>query len=108
MALTAVSQKSTLILKYILEAFQNKITDFEKIYVNINRKKLSNIISNDRSFECPIIYTYTIHNGFFLIDTSTMLKTKKGHSLIRKPYLAIINSNVLEKYFRFPEKLAIC
>ena len=76
MALTAVSQKSTLILKYILEAFQNKITDFEKIYVNINRKKLSNIISNDRSFECPIIYTYIIHNGFLSIDTSTMLKTK--------------------------------
>ena len=69
MALTAVSQKSALIFKYILVAFQNKITDFEKIYVNINRKKPSNIISNDRSFECPIIYTYTIHNVYLLIDT---------------------------------------
>ena len=95
MVLTAVSQKSTLIFKYILVAFQNKITDFEKIYVDINRKKPSNIISNDRSFECPIIYTYTIHNGFFVDRHLNNAQNKKSHSLIGKPYLAIIASNVL-------------
>ena len=34
---------------------------------------LSPITSNDRSFDCPIIHTYTILNAILFIDTSTML-----------------------------------
>ena len=34
-----------------------------------------NITSNDRSFDCPIIYSDTNYNAFLFIDTSTMLDT---------------------------------
>ena len=36
-----------------------------------------NITSNDCSFGCPIIYTYTIHNAILSKDTLTMLDTAK-------------------------------
>ena len=37
--------------------------------------RLIHITSNDRSFDCPIIYTDTINNALLFIDTSTMLDT---------------------------------
>ena len=58
------------------------------------------ITSNDRSFGCLIIYTYTIYYTIFFIDTSTMLDTcNKTHSVFGKPYLAIIASNVEDSFF---------
>ena len=39
--------------------------------------RLIHITSNDRSFDCPIIYTDTINNALLFIDTSTMLDTTK-------------------------------
>ena len=43
------------------------------------------ITSNDRSFGCPIMYTYTIHNAILLIDTSTIIDTTKADFVIGKP-----------------------
>ena len=36
-----------------------------------------NITSNDRSFECPVVYTDTIHYAMLFIDIKTKLGTKK-------------------------------
>ena len=38
---------------------------------------LDPITSNDHSFGCPIIYTDTIHNATWLIDTLTIRDTTK-------------------------------
>ena len=57
------------------------------------------IISNGRSFGCPIIYTDTIHNAIFFVDTSTMRDTNT-HSLIGTPCLAIIASNAFSRILR--------
>ena len=52
------------------------------------------ITRNDHPFGCPTIYTDSIDNATFFVDTSTIFATTKHISLIGTSYLAIIANNV--------------
>ena len=57
-------------LPYFTVLFMN----LQHLYTPLFRK---NITSNDRSFDCPIIYVDTIHNAILFIDILTMFDTIK-------------------------------
>ena len=57
----------------------------------IRRIKWS-IASNKHSFDCPIVYTDTIHNAIFFHKHIKNALCNKTYSLIERPYLAIIAS----------------
>ena len=55
------------------------------------------ITGNDRSFGCPIIFTDTNSQLYFVHQHLNHAWYNKGHWLTGRPYLAMIVSNVLRK-----------
>ena len=77
----------------VIDASRENVSVITRSRLWIIRRIKWSIASNNHSFDCPIVYTDTIHNAIFFQKHVKNALYNKAHSPIGRPYLAIIASN---------------
>ena len=70
-----------------------RVCGVEGVWYRWECGKEVNISSFNRTFGCPIICTYSIHNAILFIDTSNEASYNQVDWLVIMPYLSIKASN---------------